>query len=1363
MRNPLLAQEPTEESPFTPFPGEDVTPTQPAPQQAEPQQPTPFTPQEPAQVEPAAPVVTTPPAPIPSRQLTLSEVARRSMMNIIPSAWNNAIDALSFFQPVGTRAEGTLSDAGILPDAGTVTAFPRMQDLVELAVQSGVKGYAGLTGTEVETRLIDGVIDYYKRNYGLGPEGAEGFKRFIAEDPVGFITDMLTVASLGSSGAAAGSRGIGRAINLVKRGKSPGILPRLPAYDRFSDGVYRVNRVVNHGFTVPTPIAEAGAAIAKRTPRPVRWAARKLWSEPTDVAVSLGSNRGALKRGLNIGLVDVIDPGALVTRAAMRETVGRVSKGLFEVDKALIDQTRRQGIDPSLLPGSAQTGSPAIAAAEAHALKSGDKGFRKQLDDLAESIRFRAEELARGLADGVDFETAGQRMTDGMQDFVAKFHERMDVLYSSIADLKQLPAVLRNTREFFKREADEARKADRLMRNASTRSDAGNPEYDAQLRSIERNVAAEVRRNPDVADYDPAELPRSEDVQFTPSGDVDAQVVGRTRAQTRGKTRMIKGNWGDKYEGVFDVVDLNELQPSHFPDGSTNPNYPTELQPRARGGDPASITQVRDIARTLDPEKLLDDTSAMNGGAPIVGPTDNFVESGNGRVMGMLLAAQTPEWQDGVRRYVAELTASIEEYGLDPAVLDGKAIPVLVRRRQDDVDRVRFTQEANDAEGLEMRNAERALTDVKYMSPEVLALLDLTGTGNLQTQLRSAANNDFAYAFIQKFPANQHALFFDTTGNVISDQGWTRISNALMRAVFDGEFGTMLGGKFVDVSEQGWMNVRDAIRDALPQLAHVESLIRDGQRPSGLSVTEPLAQAVLKLMHPDAQGMEPAVIRDQISFYDDLSDNGRNLLLIIDRAKQQPSALTEFLRLYSRRVETATGDSTPDMVARREEVAQDARDRLQTGDAWDPNAPTAGTQMGFLDATGVEQPSVHADANSLELGEYVTQRQIVLELLGRNFDEVPDTDTLQRRREEGALAEEAGDAPGDASPETPPTPEQARVTLQETRQEPLLWGVVDGTRRALGKKIFAKKPAPIVTQNMRYYMGLYHALTADMKESIARHAPEKLAEFENVTEEYRKGFEMLNGRWGRRILRAAQDMTEERLVPAVFQGDTRNIAQVYEIVGGKESEAGLQMQSSMLSDMFKKSQSPDGTWRTVGLRAQLNQLGDRKLKAIFDEETVGHLNDLADVMASLTELSKMSGGSQTAFLLSALEGSSPLGRAVRSLSYGFYGGVWMGAALLLGDLGFTSARQWLLSTPEGISFMTQRMRNEQLQNWQAVVDVFNASEHMDTPLGRRARQHYYWDAQPPTGYSPAKTRIGRQALEQIASDDDREYLGLWPK
>ena len=54
----------------------------------------------------------------------------------------------------------------------------------------------------VQTVLFDTMLKIYQDNWGLGPDGITGLKRYVAENPADFLGDIATVATLGASGAA---------------------------------------------------------------------------------------------------------------------------------------------------------------------------------------------------------------------------------------------------------------------------------------------------------------------------------------------------------------------------------------------------------------------------------------------------------------------------------------------------------------------------------------------------------------------------------------------------------------------------------------------------------------------------------------------------------------------------------------------------------------------------------------------------------------------------------------------------------------------------------------------------------------------------------------------------------------------------------------------------------------------------------------------------------------------------------------------------------------------------------------------------------------------------------------------------------
>jgi hypothetical protein len=158
----------------------------------------------------------------------------------------------------------------------------------------------------------------------------------------------------------------------------------------------------------------------------------------------------------------------------------------------------------------------------------------------------------------------------------------------------------------------------------------------------------------------------------------------------------------------YELAEARALVTSHDDGFHANPDYPAGLQPRNRGGKPAT-TQVFDILNRLDPERLGPNVEA-NSGAPIVGP-DNVVESGNGRSMALRMAYR----RDGAPAYRAFLERQVWD-------TSGFKEPVLVGRRvsaMDDAEREAFAHAANGSVALRMTPAEQALADGRHLTPDV--------------------------------------------------------------------------------------------------------------------------------------------------------------------------------------------------------------------------------------------------------------------------------------------------------------------------------------------------------------------------------------------------------------------------------------------------------------------------------------------------------------------------------------------------------------------------------------------------------------------------------------------------------------------
>ena len=457
----------------------------------------------------------------------------------------------------------------------------------------------------------------------------------------------------------------------------------------------------------------------------------------------------------------------------------------------------------------------------------------------------------------------------------------------------------------------------------------------------------------------------------------DAPIPDTLKAGT--PTRMIKGNWGGKYQGRYDIAEMDDIIFSHYADGSENPLYPQRLQPRDRS-DVSSQMQAQQMAQGFDADLALDDTSSMNDGTVIVKRAEDVytpdeiaeleaqghsvqgkwvVLSGNGRMAAKHLASQLPQAQESLQMYRSKLEANLQAFGQTEANLEGKNAPVLVRELTTELDDdgiTQFVEEANDFSGKGSRSAEVAARDAKRIDNDLLNLFQFGEQSTLRDALKSASNRDFVNGFINKFSKDKQSLFYDKAGKQISDEGFGRIERAMLTSVYDSEIGAILSGKLADVSEPGLINIKKAIYASLPELASMKALIEAGERLPALDITDDLAKAVLKIDELGKEGTSAAHARAQGSLFEGtdlgvLDDDATRLYLMVERGKAAPGDLRDFIKWYAAQVES--------------------------------------------------QPSVN-QGTLLEGVEPVTKTDILQQALGEQFDEIPDITELQTEwREQG--------------------------------------------------------------------------------------------------------------------------------------------------------------------------------------------------------------------------------------------------------------------------------------------------------------------------------------------------------------------------
>lgn len=330
------------------------------------------------------------------------------------------------------------------------------------------------------------------------------------------------------------------------------------------------------------------------------------------------------------------------------------------------------------------------------------------------------------------------------------------------------------------------------------------------------------------------DLPQTIDDVLSRISKKKLEVTNRTFAF--GTTGLVR------YEFFYRIVDGLTLVVSNDPfTFEPNPKYPQELQPRTRSRAAAEL-QVKSIAANIIPDILLVDFRATDRGAPIIGD-DNVVESGNGRVMALILASRDATAK--FAEYVAALKRIAPAYALKVEDIDKFKIPLLVRERLTSVNRKDFAQDCNAPVALEQSAIEKARSDADKVTVGMLQSIQVSEGQSVEDAIRSPANKQFAVAFLNKLPQNEQAKLLDAQGLLNSD-GLRRIILAIFVSTFQGDTGLKLAEAFFESTDTNVKNVLNGITGSLGILAQAEGLCLSGARYADYVIGQDLAVAVTK-------------------------------------------------------------------------------------------------------------------------------------------------------------------------------------------------------------------------------------------------------------------------------------------------------------------------------------------------------------------------------------------------------------------------------------------------------------------------------------------------------------------------------------
>ncbi len=365
-----------------------------------------------------------------------------------------------------------------------------------------------------------------------------------------------------------------------------------------------------------------------------------------------------------------------------------------------------------------------------------------------------------------------------------------------------------------------------------------------------------------------------------------------------------------KVQVRYRLVALNEPVVSNLANGTVNPAYDHQLQPRRRDRK-ASLAQIERLAGKLDTDELLKAGAGWADGPPLVGP-DGMVESGNGRLLAMRRAVETNP--QAYAEYRHKLKEQAARFGLRRPAVARMARPVLVRERLTEMSaeqRRQFVNEANAGRSARMGVAEQARADAGLIPPGFFADLQTTDSDrSLAGTLSKKSNAPVVARFLKLLPETEQAALVDSRGQLSID-GAARLERALFAYAMPGAAGERLA-RLVYEAGEAIDRVGAGVRQALPQLGQLEDLIRAGQRARSLSLGDDLAASVEKLRDIHRLGLSVDDYLRQHKMFETLTPLQEQLLAQLDQRRRSGRATADLIKAY---VDAALKTASPHQAA----------------------------------------------------------------------------------------------------------------------------------------------------------------------------------------------------------------------------------------------------------------------------------------------------------------------------------------------------------------------------------------------------------------------------------------------------------------
>ena len=351
------------------------------------------------------------------------------------------------------------------------------------------------------------------------------------------------------------------------------------------------------------------------------------------------------------------------------------------------------------------------------------------------------------------------------------------------------------------------------------------------------------------------------------------------------------------------LMDANDITTSNDPYSPTfakDPKYPTVKQPRDRFGDPLTSAEEKksliDMAKNLRVDELIDDTSRMDSGLPIIG--QGHVESGNKRMMAIKLARK--DYPEVYKEYIKVLRNRLEEYGIPRTELDQfdltEQMPVLVRERQtilpDDAhlpiaERTvrKYVIDANKSGLEEFSVFEEAGQLAEGWSDDLLTRIIPVGK-NIRTTLQASSNAEVVNAFRSFVKGNPNVKNW-FRGGKLTELGTDKLTQGLRVKIFGQDNAEYLIQNIDVVPDNQTRLLFNAIDEALAPLAVIKGKTNKFTEATDYDISNEIISAIkrFRTIKDETARHNASLIKGQTS---------KSLKTAVDEYLQQGQMFAEF-------------------------------------------------------------------------------------------------------------------------------------------------------------------------------------------------------------------------------------------------------------------------------------------------------------------------------------------------------------------------------------------------------------------------------------------------------------------------------------